>query len=96
MGLKSVLAPLFGWLIRGAVLKVSAFGVVFALIGFFVPMAVHYLAPFLGIGNLTNVFSVLPPGVWFFLDFFRLDLGLPLLISAAVARFLIRRLPIIG
>lgn len=96
MGLKSALAPLFGWLVRGAVLKASAFTVIYALVGYLVPLALSYLTPFLGVGNLNDTFSAISPGVWFFLDAFRIDVGLPLLISAAVARFLIRRLPIIG
>jgi hypothetical protein len=35
-------------------------------------------------------------GVWWVLDLFNLSYGVPLLISAYVARFLIRRLPVIG
>lgn len=96
MGLKSALAPLFGWLVRGAVVKASTFTAVLAVLGFFVPMAVGFITPFLGVGNLSAVFGAVSPGIWFFLDFFRIDIGVPLLLSALVTRFLIRRLPFIG
>jgi hypothetical protein len=84
------------WLLREVVLKFVVFTVVSALVAFFVPLAVGYLTPFIGTGNLTALFFRLPSGVWYILDFFALDFGLPLLISAYVARFLIRRLPVIG
>lgn len=37
-----------------------------------------------------------PPEVWYFIDYFQLQQGLGLMFSAYVARFLIRRLPVIG
>jgi hypothetical protein len=54
------------------------------------------LAPFLGVTSLNTAFGGVNTGDWYFLDFFALDYGLPLMISAVVARFLIRRLPVIG
>lgn len=92
----AVLWPIVTWVFREIVVKFVVFSAVFALVAFMVPRAVGYLTPFLGAGSLNGAFSALAPGVWFFLDFFQLGLGVPLLISAYVARFLIRRLPVIG
>lgn len=91
-----LLAPVIGWIFRDIVVKFIVFTAVFALVGFFVPMAVSFLSPWIGTGSLTNAFNGLGSGVWFFIDFFALGYGLPLCISAYVARFLIRRLPVIG
>lgn len=96
MLLAPLLAPLVGFLIRDVIVKFIVFTAVFALVAYLVPKAVGYLAPFLGLGSLSSAFSGLPAGVWFFLDFFNLGFGVPLLISAFVSRFLIRRLPVIG
>ena len=63
---------------------------------FLVPYAVGFIAPHIGTSGLTGAFGALGAGVWYFLDFFNLAFGLPLVISAFVARFLIRRLPVIG
>ena len=38
----------------------------------------------------------IPSGVWFFLDLFNVTLGIPVLLSAWVTRFVIRRIPVIG
>jgi hypothetical protein len=34
--------------------------------------------------------------VWYFLDLFNVTAGIPLLLSAWVTRFIIRRMPVIG
>ncbi|MEI8401943.1 MAG: DUF2523 family protein [Alcaligenaceae bacterium] len=91
-----LLAPLVTWIFRDIVIKFVVFSAVWALVAFLVPIAVSYLGPFLGVASLTSAFSSVSPGVWYFLDFFQISFGLPLLISAFVARFLIRRLPVIG
>lgn len=40
--------------------------------------------------------SVFPPSLWFFIDYFQLQLGLSMTFAAYCARFLIRRIPFIG
>lgn len=89
-------APFLSWIFRGVVIKFVIMSALFALLTFLVPMAISFIAPYIGVTNLNNSFTGLGAGVWFFLDFFALGYGLPLMISAFVTRFLIRRLPIIG
>lgn len=96
MLLAPLFAPLLSFLLRDVVVKFVVFSAIFGLVGFLIPKAIQYLGPWLGTASLTNAFAGLPAGVWFFLDFFQLGFGVPLLISAYVARFLIRRLPVIG
>jgi hypothetical protein len=84
------------WLVRGVVVKGVAATAIFGVVALLVPFVVDKIAPFISTTSLAQSFSNLSPSVWFFLDLFRLDYGLPLMISAAVARFLIRRLPLIG
>ena len=89
-------ASAFSWLFRGIVVKFLVFTAVFALVSFLVPYAVSYL------GNFTDTFMVgyalysLDEEIWYVIRFFDLEDGLPLIFSAYVSRFLIRRLPIIG
>lgn len=90
------LAPMFGFLFREIVVKFVVFTAIFALVAILVPVAVGYLGPYLSTGGLSSAFSALTGGVWFFLDFFQVGFGVPLLISAWVTRFIIRRLPVIG
>lgn len=96
MAFPLLLAPLVTWIFRDVVIKFVIFAAVFALVAFLVPKAIAYLGNFISPGGLNSAFNVVSPGVWFFLDFFQLGYGLPLVISAYVARFLIRRLPVIG
>ena len=96
MPLPLLLAPVVTWIFRDLVIKFVIFTAMFAVIAFFVPYAVQWLAGFIGVGGLNSAFSAVDPGVWWWLDAFNAVAGIPLLISAYVSRFLIRRLPVIG
>jgi hypothetical protein len=93
---QAILYTVVVWVLRQVVVKFVVIGAVYALLVILVPMAVGYVAPFIGASSLTSLFAAVPDGVYFFLYFFRLDVGLPLTISAFIAGFLIRRLPLIG
>lgn len=82
--------------IQEALIKFLVLAALFFIIAVLTPIVISTITPFISTSLLTNSFLSIPPGVWFFLDFFSLDVGLPLLISAHVARFVIRRIPVIG
>lgn len=92
----AILAPLVSWIFRGVVVKFVILTGIFAVMAIVIPAAISLIAPHIGVTSLTSSFAGIDAGVWWFLDMFALDYGLPLLISAHVARFLIRRLPVIG
>ncbi len=46
--------------------------------------------------NLGVSFSGISAAVWYFLDLFAFSQGLPIVLSAFVHRFIIRRIPVIG
>jgi hypothetical protein len=94
--MQAILWPIISWLLREVIVKFVVFSAVVALVGLVAPVAVEYLGDFIHTAWLEAAFAGLPPGVWYWLDFFRVDFGVPVLISAAVAGFLIRRLPVIG
>jgi hypothetical protein len=96
MVIAPLLAPLIGWIFREVVIKFMVLSAVFAIVAVLVPVAISLIGPFVNTATLSNAFAGLPAGIWFFLDFFNLGFGLPLLISAWITRFLIRRLPVIG
>ncbi|MDE1143597.1 MAG: DUF2523 family protein [Paraburkholderia tropica] len=84
-----------GFLLRSVVAK---FFLYFALY-FFVTEAVSFLQSS-GVlptaASLAGAFGSIGNDVWYFLDLCAFSYGAPLLVSAYVTRFIIRRLPIIG
>ena len=94
--MQAILYTVVVWVLRQVVVKFVVIGAVYALLVILVPMVVGYVAPFIGTGSLNSLFAAVPDSVYFFFYFFRLDVGLPLTISALIAGFLIRRLPLIG
>ena len=90
------IAPVLSFLLRDVIVKFVILTAVFSLVAVFIPVVINLISPFLGVSSLSSVFSAIPAGVWYFADFFNIGFGLPLLISAYVARFIIRRLPFIG
>ncbi len=91
-----LLWPIVQWIFRTVVIKFVVMAALFAVVGFLVPYVISWLGGFLDVQYLTSAFGSLPSGVWYFLDYFKVPFGLPLLISAAVSRFVIRRIPLIG
>lgn len=81
-----------GWVFRSVVFKFVVVVVIFWIISELAPV-LGSLLPTIGFGD---TFTVIDPGVWFFLDFFQIPTGVSMLLSAYVTRFLIRRIPFIG
>lgn len=96
MQILAIFAPVLAWVFRAVVVKFVLLTGVMAVVAFLVPVAIGYIGNWLEVGALNSAFSGLPASVWWWLDIMELGYGLPLLISAAVTRFLIRRLPFIG
>jgi hypothetical protein len=94
--MQALLWPIISWLLRTVVIKFVVLAGIVGAVSFLVPIAINYIGNFTSTTGLTAAFAALPDGVQFMALYFRIDYGLPLLISATVARFLIRRLPVIG
>lgn len=91
-----ILWTVVSWIFKEVLLKFVVMGSIYVAVSGLSPLVIQYMGDFIYPQFLTSAFAGIPSGVWFFLDFFALDLGLPLMISAYIARFLIRRLPVIG
>lgn len=84
---------LLGFVFRQAVVK---FVILFALF-FIIEAFASVLSNFIPKpSDLTGALSGLSSGMWWFLDLFGFSVGAPLVVTAAVYRFLIRRIPMIG
>jgi len=91
--LLSALNAVLGFVLRSVMVKFVAF---FALF-FITTELMAVIAPLLPTGDsLSGVLSSVPSGVWYFLDLFNVSAGIPLVLTAYVTRFIIRRIPIIG
>ena len=90
-----LLWPLISWLIRSVVVKFIVFGALFFAIEALMPRLIAQLVAW-SPSSLTVAFSGVAPGVWWFLDKFALDVGVPLALSAYATAFAIRRIPVIG
>ena len=96
MSILTLLAPLISFLFRGIAVKFLILTALFILMEFLLPFLLGLLSPAISTSSLSSAFSGLDGGVSYWLSFFAIDAGLPLIISAAITRFLIRRLPFIG
>lgn len=92
----ALFSSLFGFLASNVFGKALMVGLVFALMAIVVPMAIALVSPFLDASGFNAAMAGMPSGFFFFAGLARLDFGLQLIMSALVARFLIRRLPVIG
>ena len=91
-----IFSAALSWVFRTIIVKFVVIGALFWLLTYLVPLVIGYITPFIGTENLTALFNAVPDGLFWFLLALRFDVGIPLLISAYVGRFLIRRLPFVG
>lgn len=91
--LLSALNVVLGFVARSVLVKFVTFFALFFITTEFVAVIANILPN----GNaLGNALGGIPSGVWYFLDLFNVTAGIPLLLSAWVTRFIIRRIPVIG
>jgi len=86
-----------GFLVRSVVGKLFLYFGLFFVVSEFVPILFsgsNSLLP--STSSISAAMSALPAGIWYILDLFRIDYGLPAVISAYATRFVIRRIPVIG
>ncbi|MNM33781.1 hypothetical protein D3C81_444150 [compost metagenome] len=91
-----VLSALFSfaaWFAKSAMVKFVVFFALFFITTEFIQVLIPLLP---GVSSLTSAFSSQAPGVWYFLDVFKIDFGVSACLSALVTRFIIRRIPVIG
>lgn len=91
----SAINAALAWLVRSVLVKFVIFFALFFVVTEFVAVLVGNLLPS-GDGGLAAAFSAQYAGVWYFLDLFQIPLGVPLVLSAYVTRFIVRRIPVIG
>ena len=82
------------WLFQQVVVKFVVLAALYVVVMALVPILVSLLPT--GDGGIASLFAQMPSGIWYFIDVFRLDVGVAAILSASVTRFMIRRLPVIG
>ncbi len=89
----SVLNVALAFVVRSILVK---FVVYFALF-FITTEFISVIGSILPTGSdLSSALGGLPQDVWFYLDLFNVSAGIPILLSAWITRFIIRRIPVIG
>lgn len=91
--LMSAIGAAFGFVLRSVLVKfVTYFALFFITSGF-----ISYLASLLpDASSINGTLAQLTPSMWYFLDLFQFSVGLPMVVSAWLLRFMIRRIPVIG
>lgn len=93
--LYSAAAWVLGWVFRASVLKFVAFGALALLLAPLMELLLGLIDE-TGLDGIPSLVNALPEGIRFYLVLFQFPIGLPMLVAAALTRFFIRRLPIVG
>lgn len=94
--LLSALNAMLGFALRKVVAKALVFGALFFVVREFTQILIDHVFPTNGAGALDSGFAGLTPEMWYFLDLAAVPLGVPMVLSAYVTRFIVRRIPVIG
>lgn len=89
----SALYGVLGFVFRSIIVKFVIFFALLFVVQEFIPVMVSWLPVDV---NLKSFFDMLPDSAWYFIELFKLPLGIQLVINALIARFMVRRIPLIG
>lgn len=92
----SLFSGLLDFVFKGIVAKFFVFFALFYITTEFIPVVIDMFIPNDLIPDLNSLFNSIPSSLWYFLNLIEFPLGISLIISSLLARFVIRRLPIIG
>jgi hypothetical protein len=84
------------FVLRSIIVKFAFFFALYFVASEILAVAADMLFPKDSEKSLDAAFNQLTPAMWFVIDYFKMDVGIPALISAYLTRFMIRRLPVIG
>lgn len=87
---------LLGWALGGTTMKWIFSAVLWFGLALLLDLVLDLLPAWFSPDGLTGATAVFTPEIWFFIDYFNLQLGLSMTLSAWAIRFLIRRIPVIG
>ena len=85
-----------GFVFKGIVAKFFVFFALFFITTEFIPVVIELFIPENLRVNFQTLFNNLPSDMWYFLELLKVPFGVTLFISAMFARFIIRRIPVIG
>ena len=85
-----------GFVFKGIVAKFFVFFALFFITTEFIPVVIELFIPENLRVNFQTLFNNLPSDMWYFLELLTVPFGVTLFISAMLARFIIRRIPVIG
>lgn len=91
--LKAALFAILQWLFTGSVMKWLVFFFLYWLfvgVGALLDIAISQVTDATG---LSDAFAGFDAHMWYVLDYFQVSTGLPMVLSALVVRFIIRRIP---
>ena len=77
-------------------IKASIIAALYWLLTYLLPIVLGYVSSYTGTSGLTAQFNAVPDGLYWMFYALKMDVGIPAIISAWIARFLIRRLPFVG
>lgn len=91
--LVSAFNTVLSWVFQQVVIKFLVLFAIYIVIQAFASVLGGFIpSPALMTGALAGIAS----GTWYFMDLFAFSQGAPMVVSALVYRFLIRRIPLIG
>lgn len=91
-----IFLPLINFLIGGVTIKFVLFLAITLAFSLLFPLVTELLLDAVNTADISSGYSQLSTGAKYYGELFALDFGIPLVFSAYVTRFIIRRLPVVG
>lgn len=89
----AIISAVFSFLLRSVLIKFCAFFALYFITTGFMGYLSSLLPP---VSSISSSFAAWTPAIWYFADIGSLTVGFPMVISASILAFSIRRMPVIG
>ena len=89
----SVFNTALAWIFRSVLVKFILYFALFFVTSEFIGLITNLIPDG---SSLNGTLAGIGASTWYFLDAFKIQAGLPMVVSAYATRFIIRRIPIIG
>ena len=91
-----ILGIIWKWLLGKGIVNAFWGTFVFGAMGGLITLAISFIPDFVSMAGLNSFTFTFPPSIWYFIDLVKIEFGITTMLTALVARFILRRIPFIG
>lgn len=96
MQMLAIFIPVLTYIFRFVFIKALVIAVFVIVVSVLLPVVFDLVLSYVSPGLFDGIFMLIPPEVWFFLDWLNFSYGFMVVLAAAIVAFLLSMIPWVG